>query len=140
MSNQKKASQLGMNPSTASGRLVKDILFRLAVETGHTCYRCGGELIRETFSIEHIKNWLDSEDPVGLYFDQDNIAFSHLACNVTARRKPYKPTADEIPHGILNRYNHHGCRCSLCKEVKSKYLKKVYVPEERQERYQRTGQ
>ena len=37
----KKENQLGMNPSTASGRLSKDILFLLIVETGKdNCFQC----------------------------------------------------------------------------------------------------
>lgn len=94
----KKKAQLGMNPSTASGRLLKDILFELVGKTGQKdCHRCGEELTRETFSIEHIVPWLDSEDPVGLYFDLDNISFSHQACNHAARRVPNKKyhTAEE---------------------------------------------
>lgn len=87
MSKQKKAEQLGMNPSTASGRLIKDTLFKMAMEAGHTCFQCGEALTRDTFSIEHKEPWLDSEDPRGMYFDQDNIAFSHLSCNVKAARQ-----------------------------------------------------
>jgi len=65
----KKKEQLGMNPSTASGRLVKDILWNYIVSSGHDeCYRCGSCMTREDFSIEHKVPWLDSEDPVGLYF------------------------------------------------------------------------
>ena len=80
----KKHRQLGMNPSTASYRLVKDTLFRLAIEAGHNCYRCGTALTRETFSVEHKVPWLNSPDPKVAYFDQTNIAFSHLVCNVVA--------------------------------------------------------
>lgn len=36
-----KHAQLGINPSTASNRLVKDILFSLIVETGKDiCFQC----------------------------------------------------------------------------------------------------
>lgn len=73
-----------MHHATASGRLVKDILFKFIQDAGHKCYRCGGNLTRETFSIEHKESWLDSHDPVGLYFDLDNIAFSHFSCNISA--------------------------------------------------------
>jgi len=45
---------------------------------------------RETFSIEHVIPWLDSEDPVKLFFDLDNISFSHLKCNVEDARKVNK--------------------------------------------------
>jgi len=86
----KKSEQLGMNPSTASHRLVKDVLFKLLIEAGHTCFQCGEELTRDTFSIEHMEPWLDSEDPLGLYFNLENIAFSHKSCNYAASRTPYK--------------------------------------------------
>jgi len=86
MSKQKKTQQLGMNPSTASGRLNKDLLFDFISKAGHTCFRCGGELTRDTFSIEHKETWLDSEQPVELFFDLGNIAYSHLSCNVKASR------------------------------------------------------
>jgi hypothetical protein len=87
MSKQRKMEQLGMNPSTASNRLVKDILFDFVQKAGHKCYHCGGEMTREDFSIEHKQHWLDSEDPVGLYFDLDNITFSHQSCNSKAARR-----------------------------------------------------
>lgn len=87
----KKTEQLGMNPSTASGRLVKDILWSLIVRSGqHICCKCGEEMTRDTFSIEHLTPWLDCDDPVGLYFDLNNIAFSHQKCNYESRRVPNK--------------------------------------------------
>lgn len=78
---------LGMNQSTARNRLVKDTLFRLAIESGHVCFRCGKPLDRETFSIEHKESWLMSADPRAAFFDQENIAFSHQACNYAAGGK-----------------------------------------------------
>lgn len=94
MSKDKKTLQLGMNPSTASGRLIKDTLWRLIVETGQDrCYQCGELMTRDNFSVEHKEPWLDSEDPVRLFFDQANISFSHHACNIKAARrgKGYSP-------------------------------------------------
>ena len=88
MSLKKKNDQLGMNVGTASNRLVKDTLFSLVKDT--PCHHCGGCLDRDNFSIEHKTPWLDSEDPVGLFFDLDNITFSHLSCNSGAARKPNK--------------------------------------------------
>lgn len=80
--------QLGMNHSTASNRLVKDILYSLIVETGKDiCYQCNEKIKRENLSIEHKVPWLDSENPPEMYFDLSNIAFSHLKCNVGAARK-----------------------------------------------------
>lgn len=84
----KKAKQLGMNPSTASGRLVKDLLFSFVKD--RPCYRCGNPLTRDTFSIEHVVPWLDSDDPVKNYFDLANIDFSHSSCNYAEARRPHK--------------------------------------------------
>lgn len=86
----KKQNQLGMNPSTASGRLVKDILFKFVQMHHPNCFRCNLPMTRETFSIEHKTPWLDSDDPVGLYFDLNNIDFSHHSCNVREARSSNK--------------------------------------------------
>ena len=86
----KRHDQLGMNASTASSRLVKDLLFMFLIKDGHTCFQCGEELTRETFSIEHKEPWLDSEDPKKVFFDLNNIAFSHHSCNSSAGRQPNK--------------------------------------------------
>lgn len=134
MSKQKKTLQLGMNPSTASGRLVKDTLFKLAIEAGYACYRCSKPLTRDTFSIEHKEPWLDSEDPVGTFFDQDNIAFSHLTCNVRESRGSFKK---EIPHGTSSGYDYHKCRCNECKTARRNRL--PYDSDTRREKYLRTG-
>jgi len=112
MSKDKKAQQLGMNPSTASGRLVKDILFNLIDKHGEVCYHCGESMNRDDFSIEHIKPWLDSEAPKELFFDMDNIAFSHLKCNIKAGRRPRKGSRS---HGVSG-YN-NGCRWTICTEA-----------------------
>lgn len=131
----KKAKQLGMNPSTASHRLVKDTMWRLIGASGmNQCYRCGVEMTRETFSIEHKEAWLDSEDPLGLYFDQSNIAFSHLRCNIQDSR-----TRPAAVCGTQTKYNKYGCRCDPCKQAKSKDRAKTYTKEGRQDRYRRTG-
>lgn len=126
----KKQEQLGMNPSTASNRLVKDLLYNFAVEAGNKCFHCNGDLTRETFSIEHKSPWLDSEDPVGLYFDISNIAYSHQSCNSGARRK------DSAMCGTLTSYK-NGCRCSPCRTSMSESNKKYYTTERRRERYSR---
>jgi hypothetical protein len=86
----KQTACLGMNHSTAQQRLVKDTLFRLAVESGHKCYQCGGELTRETFSVEHKVPWLNEPNALELFFDQKNIGFSHIRCNLLAARRPHK--------------------------------------------------
>jgi hypothetical protein len=88
--NSKKHAQLGMNAGTAAHRLRRDVLFKLIDEAGHLCFRCGEAMQRDNFSIEHIVPWLDSPNPVLLFFDLNNISFSHKHCNSDARRKPQK--------------------------------------------------
>lgn len=100
----KKATQLGLNPSTASGRLVKDLLFSFVKDT--PCYRCGGQLTRESFSIDHKIPWLDSEDPSELFFDLNNISYSHHSCNVAAGRRPHKKYATKEEF-LLSRLPYH---------------------------------
>ena len=117
----KKQNQLGMNPSTASHRLVKDILFQFIKEANIPCYRCGLDLTRESFSIEHKEPWLDSEDPRKMFFDLNNISFSHKSCNYEVRRSA------EPAHGGQTMYR-KGCRCNICVEG----IKKVYKAGNRQ--------
>lgn len=130
----KKKLQLGMNPSTAQGRLLKDILFKFVQAHHPTCYKCGQALTRETFSIEHKIPWLDSDDPVGLFFDLDNIAFSHLTCNIADRR-----STRPLLHGTDTMYGKHGCRCNECKTAKAQIQAASYSTDARRERYKRTG-
>lgn len=96
-SNAKKKAQLGIDPGTAAARLIRDLLWDFVMKTGrNTCHRCGYYLTRETLSIDHKTPWLDSPDPRGLFFDINNIAYSHLACNVADGRKPHAWTPDEL--------------------------------------------
>ncbi len=85
----KASKQLGMNKSTASHRLVKDLLWMLIEETGkNICSRCEKVMNRESFSIEHNLPWRDSDNPKNLFFDLTNISFSHISCNSSAARRP----------------------------------------------------
>ena len=78
---QRIAPQLGMAHGTAANKLRKNILFYLAQQLDLTwCFKCG-TLIEsvDDFSIEHKEPWegRDAE----LFWDLNNIAFSHLSCN-----------------------------------------------------------
>lgn len=79
------AEQLGMPHGTANHRLRKNILFHLLLKHGENiCVRC--EQTIETvddLSIEHIKPW--EAISVELFWDLNNIAFSHIGCNVPHR-------------------------------------------------------
>jgi hypothetical protein len=128
MSN-KKQEQLGMNPSTAQHRLLKDILWDLIVKTNQdTCCKCNCKMTRDTFSIEHLVPWLDSTNPTDLFFDLKNISFSHKSCNYSDARKTYAEC------GTYARYSGHNCRCEPCKIAASEHRAKYYTPEKRRSR------
>lgn len=87
--NKVKSEQLGMSFSTASNRLRKMVMFQLVQQCGrNNCHRCGEKIDDiDNFSIEHMEEWLHSENPKELFFDLNNIAFSHHTCNTRARRR-----------------------------------------------------
>lgn len=80
-SNARKDVTLGMPHGTANGRLRKNILFHLLKKHNeNVCVRCNKPIEKaEDLSIEHIKPWegISAE----LFWDLNNIAFSHLRCN-----------------------------------------------------------
>lgn len=107
----KKQEQLGMPLGTASAKLRKSILFSLLKETGkNICYQCGRVIENEDeLSIEHKVPYLDSDNPKELFFSLDNIAFSHLRCNIGAARHPV--TKMKVIHQDRTRNGLH----TLCK-------------------------
>jgi hypothetical protein len=128
MGKEKKDVQLGMNFCTASGRLKKNVLFKLVQTVGRDiCIRCGTRIESpEELSFDHMIPWLDSEDPVGLFFDWENIGFSHLKCNIGDSRRPrkYKDVEAKIAARRIRRAAH---------------MRKVYTPERRRSKYLTTG-
>ena len=90
--NERKALALGMPFGTACNRLRKSIMFMLAQKAGmDVCHRCENKIERfEELSIDHKDAWEGTSDPVRLFFDLENISFSHLSCNVGAGRRPTK--------------------------------------------------
>lgn len=118
----KKKEQLeGMDPSLASNNLKKSIIFFLAQKCEmDICYQCGKRIETiDLLTIEHKTPFLDSDDPLDVFFDIDNIAFSHAVCNTKARRA-MKP----IAHGTQHAYITRGCRCDMCVENWRKYRQK----------------
>lgn len=113
MRKQKKSEQLGIPYGTACNRLRKSILFRMVQKLNlDVCSLCG-KLIEDNkqFSIQHDTPWLDSESPIELFFDLDNISFAHLFCNGAAARHK-----KGLTHGKADTYR-QGCRCSDCTEA-----------------------
>ena len=119
-----------MNPGTAQGRLVKDLLFKFVLIHYPNCYHCGKPLTRETFSIEHKTPWLDSDDPVGLFFDLNNVDFSHLSCNSAGARPSRKKYFTEEDKVAARDNNNKRWRATIPPEVRAA---------KRRERYLATG-
>lgn len=115
-SNEQKMRLLGMPFGTATARLRKSLLFRMAQRLGEdTCYRCQRKIQSESeFSIEHKLSWATSDTPVELFFSPENIAFSHIICNVGSGVRDRGP---RVNHGTNTRYTKHGCRCAECKSA-----------------------
>lgn len=124
-----KKLALGMNPSTAAHRLRMDLLFTFVLAAGHRCYRCGKSLTRETFSIDHIEPWRKASDPVRVFFDPANIAYSHVACN-SAQATPHNTGHTKYPQfvGVGRR-----------PAATAADRRRVYNPKKRHEQYVRTG-
>lgn len=82
--NQRKTIALGMPRGRARHVLIKQLLLHMAQQLGwDNCYRCKKKIETiESLSIEHKKAWFLSDNPKELYWDLDNIAFSHLSCNI----------------------------------------------------------
>lgn len=84
-----KSEALGMSFSKASHMMRKKLLFFLAKKCDmDTCFRCNMKIESlDDFSIEHKESWQNSDDPKKMYFDMENIAFSHHRCNCSARKQ-----------------------------------------------------
>jgi hypothetical protein len=75
-----------MSLGTANYRLLRRIVFQMTVETcKDVCYHCGLRIEEKDFSVEHKKPWLHVS--ADLFWDLDNIAFSHRKCNSGAARQ-----------------------------------------------------
>ena len=82
-----KSAFLGMSVGTAVSILRKILLCNLLVKYGeNVCYRCNESIEHiDSLIIEHIRPWMYN-DPA-LYWDTENVAYSHLSCNSKAGRQ-----------------------------------------------------
>ena len=79
--------QLGMSPSKARAQLLRRVLFdfikRLSLDN---CFQCGQKIEKlEELTLEHKIPWLHKNPQ--LFWDIENIAFSHHICN-SAKTRP----------------------------------------------------
>lgn len=113
----------------ASYQLFKTLFYHLVCEVkGNSCYRCGLPIltVRE-LSIDHKEAWQASQNPKETFFDLNNIAYSHLVCNVKAGRKPTKIYANKQEQE------------KVYTKVRSARRKQNYDPAKRRAFYLRTG-
>lgn len=108
-------NMLGMPYGTAFARLRKSLMFDLAMRCGACrCHRCGLDIESvEHFSIEHKSAWENAANPRDAFFSLENIAFSHLRCNIRAASKPNKKYKDKLEYYRVNfslYYERHGAR------------------------------
>lgn len=91
-----RKEQLGMDYGTACGRLRKMVLHHVLVQAGiNECFRCK-RLIEtaEELSLDHKLSWLHVS--AELFWDLDNVAFSHLRCNTIDRPNRREPPSPEV--------------------------------------------
>ena len=127
----KKSIKLGMSHSTANYRLLKMILFMLLKELNKdVCYRCNKKIenIKE-LSIEHKIAWLNAKNSKELFFDLNNIAFSHNICNCKHTTKPkHQPwlIGENNPCAKLNQTKVNDIRKLLNKKETLRSIAKKY--------------
>lgn len=118
LNNRKKkaehAADLGFNQIAHANRiLMKSLVFYYAKKLGLTnCYRCSKPLTIDDFTIDHKKSWRNEENAKELFFDPENIGFSHHNCNSSAFNHGYSGYA-------------RGCRCDKCTEGHRLRLRKI---------------
>jgi hypothetical protein len=98
-SNNKKNEQLEMPYGTARNKLNKAIMFEMMKRCNmDICHQCGNKIENvDELSVEHKTPWLDSGKAIELFFNLENIAFSHLSCNCAASRKVVTVKNAKIP-------------------------------------------
>ena len=113
----KKQQQLKMSYGKANGILKKAILFELIKKCKlDICYRCNKQIENVSeLTVEHKIPWLDSDDPIKVFFDLENITFSHYSCNYSAARNANRGTGK---HPSIQFYK-KGCRCAECTKLAS---------------------
>jgi hypothetical protein len=96
----RKEEQLGMSFGSACNRLRNSIMFDLVCSAGRNiCFRCGQRIVSASdLSIDHKEPWLGVD--VCLFWNLNNIAFSHRSCNTDARRRSGNPEGGRINRKI----------------------------------------
>jgi hypothetical protein len=108
LSSKRKSEFLGIPHGTASNKLRKLVLFSLLERhKENVCFRCSAiiETVEE-LSLEHKLPWENIS--VELFWDLNNVAFSHMKCN-----RPHNPKI-----GVQREFKGGKFKCSFCGEFK----------------------
>ncbi len=127
--NKRKDTLLGESHGAATHRLRKLLIFTYAKRCGDLdCFQCGKPIESiDALSIEHKKPWMQAEQPRMAFYDLDNIAFSHLRCNIGA--------ATPVNKRHLTPEDRRQAKNKSQRESK----KRLYTPEKRRRDYLEKG-
>lgn len=109
-SNKNKDLTLGMPHGTAAHRLRKNVMFHLLKKHGeNVCFKCSKIIDKVSdLSLDHKKPWEGVS--ADLFWDLENIAFSHMFCNRPDRPNSVGPSPIVVPEGTI--------WCGACKSPK----------------------
>lgn len=97
----------------ANFRLWKKAVWGLLESLGMSdCFRCGSPMSEQTYSLDHRLVWRGVS--ADLFWDAENIGWSHHACNLEAARKVTpkpEPKRRVVVDGTLT--------CAACRKTKS---------------------
>jgi hypothetical protein len=130
------AIQRILGKGASSHKLDRMIIMKLIQLTGQdNCFQCGQQIEDViTLSIEHKEPWQGADDPKATFFDLENIAFSHLRCNISANgssRKTHCPQGhpyDDVNTRVRPRGDGYTRTCRLC-ELDGNRRRKSISPE-----------
>jgi len=135
-SDKNKSDQLGMPFGTAASKLRKHIMFYLAKKAGYDkCFRCGKKIESvDEFTIEHKVPWMNNNPD--LFWDMNNIAFSHNKCNTCRPNRKYTGNENKawcykckkfLPKSKfdnnITKWNGVDSECKSCKSIRVKKAK-----------------
>lgn len=94
--------QLGMHVGTAHRQLHKMLLFKFAQKCSEDiCFRCGKKIeSAEEVSLDHKVGWRHEINAKELFWDINNLALSHLRCNISIQRRQRFVTARSGYKGV----------------------------------------
>jgi hypothetical protein len=126
----KKKELLGVAYGTARNKLIKNLLWNFVRSSNlNICFQCNEKINNiEDLSIEHKIPWQSAADPISAFYDLENIAYSHLKCNMKAGGK-----LNTIPCES-RKAARKGCNCDYCKSYNKARWRKRWDSMAKEER------